>query len=188
MLVLASTSPRRQQILQAAGIPFVVRANPVEEVPKPNESSEEYVRRLAQAKAEAVSCGPDEIVLGADTTVVIDNQILEKPTDHADAVRMLTLLQGRQHIVITGISLRSPQESIVDAAFTTVQVAAMSALDIVEYVASEEPMGKAGAYAIQGLISKYITGIAGCYLNVVGLPVSLVFRHLRRLEGRKTPA
>ena len=179
MLVLASQSPRRAEILRQAGIPFTVRVAEVDETAIEGEKPEDYVMRLAELKALAVPAGPDETVLGADTTVVIDGEMLGKPTDAADAWRMLGRLSGRQHEVITGICLKRGVEVIRDCAATKVWFALMSAREIEEYVASGEPMDKAGAYAIQGLASKFIERIDGCYFNVVGLPVALVFRNLR---------
>ena len=181
MLVLASTSLRRQQILTAAGIPFVVRAPNIPEERDTGESPEEYVRRLAESKAFAVDKASGEIVLAGDTVVVAGDQILEKPRDHADALRMLRLLSGRSHEVITGICLRSDSQKIVDAASTRVHFVELSEAELAAYVASDEPMGKAGAYAIQGLASRFIDRVEGGYFNVVGLPISLVYRHLKTL-------
>jgi len=182
MLVLASASPRRREILERAGIPFVIRPASVDETLLGGESAEAYVKRLARAKAEAVDAAPGDLVLGADTVVVVDDQILGKPADPADAALMLTLLNGRWHEVLTGICLRSDQETIVEAVSTRVHFTPLTGGDIDGYVASGEPMDKAGAYAIQGLASKFIDGIEGCYFNVVGLPVATVFRHYRRLS------
>jgi septum formation protein len=183
VLVLASKSPRRQQILRDAGIPFVVRAAAVPEERRPGESPADYVRRLAQEKAFAVTIHAGEVVLGADTVVVVDGpilagEVLEKPRDSADAARMLGLLSGREHEVITGVCLRSDQRKIVDAATTRVRFVPLTREEIEAYVASGEPMDKAGAYAIQGLASKFIDRIEGSYSNVVGLPVALVYRLL----------
>src|SRR5664280_3887320 len=125
MLVLASQSPRRAEILRQAGIPFLVRVAPVDESPVEQEKPEAYVRRLAEAKALAVPAEPDEIVLGADTTVVIDNQMLGKPVDAADARRMLAMLSGRRHEVLTGICLTRGEERIRDHAVTAVWFAPM---------------------------------------------------------------
>lgn len=180
MLVLASKSPRRQEILRAAGIPFVVRAADVPEVRQPGESPVDYVRRLAEDKALAVPMLSGEVILGADTTVVIDDHVLEKPRDIADALRMLKLLSGREHEVITGVCLRSEARKIVDAATTRVHFVRLTQEEVEAYAASGEPMDKAGAYAIQGLASKFIDRIDGDYFNVVGLPVALV--HLRLQE------
>ena len=179
MLVLASQSPRRAEILRQAGIPFTVRAVPVDEQPLPGEMPEAYVQRLAGEKALAVPAGPDEIVLGADTTVVVAGEMLAKPADAADARRMIGALAGRSHEVLTGICLRQGALVVRDFAVTRVWFAPMTAEEIAAYAQSGEPLDKAGAYAIQGLASKFIERIDGCYFNVVGLPVALVHRHLR---------
>ena len=187
MLVLASQSPRRSEILRQAGIPFVVRAVPVDETPLPSEKPEDYVRRLAESKAAAVEASPEETVLGADTTVVLDGDMLGKPEDAADARHMLTRLSGRRHEVMTGICLRRGDQLARDFAVTAVWFGEMSAGEIDEYVASGEPMDKAGAYGIQGIASRFIERIDGCYFNVVGLPVALVYRLLRgRIDGDRS--
>lgn len=185
MLVLASQSPRRSEILRQAGIPFTVRVAEVDESPLPGESPEDYVQRLAEWKACAVPADSTDIVLGADTTVVVDGQILAKPADPADARRMLALLSGRCHEVLTGICLKQGDSLTRDCAATRVWFSPMSPAEIADYVASGEPMDKAGAYAIQGLASRYIERIEGCYFNVVGLPVSLVYRHLRHFPDSR---
>ncbi|MDZ4800394.1 MAG: Maf family protein [Bryobacteraceae bacterium] len=174
-LVLASASPRRREILQNAGLRFEVRVAGVPEAPLPGESPVDYVRRLAFAKASAVARAEDEVVLGADTVVVLDAHILEKPRDAADAARMLRMLSGREHVVVTGFALVGGAEAVVKHAETRVLVAALTNDEIDAYVASGEPMDKAGAYAIQGLASKFIERIDGCYFNVVGLPISSVY-------------
>ena len=179
MLVLASQSPRRAEILRLAGIPFTVRAVPVDESLMEAERPGPYVRRLAQAKALAVPAAPEEVVLAADTTVVSAGELLAKPADAADAHRMLALLSGRRHEVLTGICLRRGSQILCDHASTAVWFARLSKTDIDDYIASGEPMDKAGAYAIQGLASKFVERIDGCYFNVMGLPVALVYRHLR---------
>ncbi|HEY9140550.1 MAG TPA: Maf family protein [Bryobacteraceae bacterium] len=181
MLVLASQSPRRSEILHQAGIPFIVRPVEVDETPLGGESARAYVERLALAKALATPAGPQETVLAADTTVTIDGAVLGKPADAADARRMLALLSGRRHDVLTGICLRKGDSLIRDCASTAVWFQALSAEEIDEYVASGEPDGKAGAYAIQGRASKFVERIEGCYFNVMGLPVALVYSHLARL-------
>lgn len=178
MLVLASASPRRREILQSAGIDFETQPANVDETILSGESPESYVRRLAEAKARAVQ---GEVVLGADTVVVVDSQILGKPADSADASRMLRLLSGRDHTVLTGICLRSGRGTRVDSASTLVRFATLSEAEIADYIATGEPMDKAGAYAIQGLASKFVERIEGCYFNVVGLPVSLIYKHLKKL-------
>lgn len=187
MLVLASQSPRRQELLRNAGIEFTVQPADVNEDLLPNEEPDEYVQRLARDKAIAVweslpptiSHRASTFVLGADTTVVVDHHILAKPVDAADAARMLRLLSGRTHMVSTGVCLIG--EGIEDLRCETTRVTfdALTDADIEMYVAHGEPMDKAGAYAIQGIASRWISRIEGCYFNVVGLPVSLVCWMLR---------
>jgi septum formation protein len=137
--------------------------------------------RIAREKAGAAVASPGEIVLAADTTVLIHGEILGKPLDAADARRMLRLLSGQRHTVLTGICLRSASRIVEDCAETSVWFAPLSSQEIEDYAASGEPMDKAGAYAIQGLASKFIQRIEGCYFNVMGLPVALVYRHLREM-------
>jgi septum formation protein len=151
----------------------------VDETALAGEPAERYVARLAEAKTRAVAAAAEEIVLGADTTVAIDRHILGKPEDEADARRMLALLSGRRHEVLTGVCLRRGESVTTAVEATAVWFAPLSAREIADYAASGEPMDKAGAYAIQGLASKFIERIEGCYYNVVGLPVALVYRMLR---------
>ena len=181
-LVLASQSPRRRELLATAGIQFTVRAADVEEIRAPGEPPEEYARRLARAKAEAAWQGREEIVLGADTIVVLGPEVLEKPRDAANARAMLRRLSGREHTVITAICLRHPGGAEVDSTATRVRFAPLTDAEIDAYVASGEPMDKAGAYAIQGLASKFVERVEGCYFNVIGLPLSQVYRYLKSLE------
>jgi septum formation protein len=191
MLVLASASPRRQELLRNAGIPFVLQPTDIPEVPQPGEAPRAFAERMAREKALAVfRQRPDDFVLGADTIVVVDAEILGKPRDGADAVRMLRLLSGRRHQVTTGVCLAGPQLRTenrkpetdfedVRSETTLVTMDAITDEDICSYVSSGEPMDKAGAYAIQGMASRWISRIDGDYFNVVGLPVSLVYRMLR---------
>lgn len=181
MLVLASKSPRRREILINAGIQFRVVEPDVPEQRVSGEDPEVYVCRLAKSKAHAVVAHDRDIVLGADTVVVLDHHVLEKPADPDDARRMLRMLSGRMHSVITGVCLRSGSRTIVDAESTGVRFVPLTDSEIDDYVASGEPMDKAGGYAIQGLASKFIDRVEGCYFNVVGLPVAMVYRHLREL-------
>src|SRR5258706_8388285 len=183
MLILASQSPRRAEILKLAGFDFVVRSAAVDETPLTGESPPACVERLARAKALAVEARADDIVLGADTVVVIDGRILGKPADAADAARMLQALSGRQHDVITGVCLRRQSGLTCGNTVSRAWFAPLSAEEIAAYVASGEPMDKAGAYAIQGLASRYITRIEGSYANVVGLPIHWVYQHLRECGG-----
>jgi septum formation protein len=178
MLVLASQSPRRAEILRNAGIAFTVRSAEIDETPLEAERPGPYVRRLAEAKARAIEAAPDEIVLAADTTVVAAGELLAKPVDAEDARRMLRLLSGRRHEVLTGICLRRGTQILCDQASTAVWFSPLSETEIDEYVATGEPMDKAGAYGIQGLASRFVERIEGCYFNVMGLPVSLVWRHM----------
>jgi septum formation protein len=177
-LVLASQSPRRSELLRQAGFAFVTRPSHIAEERKANESARNYVARLAAEKAKAIEHTPSEGVLGADTTVaVIDDgieRILEKPVDASDAHDMLRLLSGRTHSVYTGICFCWQSMVWVDVEHTLVKFSEMSEHDISVYVASGEPFDKAGAYGIQGLASKYISRIEGCYYNVVGLPIHRV--------------
>jgi septum formation protein len=202
-LILASASPRRREILQAAGFEFEVVPTSVVEQKLPGESPDQFVRRMATEKAEAAfarivdSCAvPINIpimapILGADTVVVLGDETLGKPVSAEDARRMLRLLSGKQHRVLTGLCLLAPPQTWplplsdlrreIEVASTTVRFAQLTPEEIEEYVASGEAFDKAGAYAIQGLASKYVEGIEGCYFNVVGLPVSLLYQMLKRL-------
>jgi septum formation protein len=182
MLVLASASPRRQELLRNAGIPFEVEPAHIPEDPLPGEGARECAERLAREKALAIAeKRPTDVVLGADTLVVIDGQILGKPTDASDAARMLRMLSGREHQVITGVCLVVSGQCSVASETSAVTMSAISTKEIAAYVASGEPMDKAGAYAIQGIASRWIPRIEGDYSNVVGLPVALVYRMLRQL-------
>ncbi|MBI3476810.1 MAG: septum formation inhibitor Maf [Acidobacteria bacterium] len=180
MLVLASASPRRQELLRAAGIPFEVQPADIVEDPLRDESAKACAERLASEKALAVARqSPKDAVLGADTIVVIDNKILGKPANAADAARMLRMLSGREHQVITGVCLMVGGQATVGSETTSVTMSAISEKEIADYVATGEPMDKAGAYAIQGIASRWIPRIDGDYSNVVGLPVALVWKMLR---------
>jgi septum formation protein len=180
MLVLASASPRRQELLRTAGIAFEVQPAHIPEDPRPGELAKDCAERLAQEKAFAVSRNhPQDVVLGADTVVVIDRQILGKPTDPADATRMLRMLSGREHQVITGVCIVASGRPSLASETTKVTMSEIPEKEIADYVATGEPMDKAGAYAIQGIASRWIPRIEGDYSNVVGLPVALVYRMLR---------
>jgi septum formation protein len=183
-LVLASASPRRAELLRAAGLPFEVLVTDVDESARPGEPPSSYVRRLAAQKsaaALAILKDPSVIVLGADTTVVVDDAILAKPADDADAAAMLRRMSGRAHQVLTGISLRRGAQEVGRVESTTVYFAKLSDADVAWYVGSGEGRDKAGAYAIQGLASRFIPRIEGSYSNVVGLPVTAVVDLLREL-------
>jgi septum formation protein len=176
-LVLASASPRRRELLTQAGFTFEVHPAHIPEDPLLDEDPIGYVTRLAREKAQAVFDGlsdPSAVVLGADTTVTLDNHILGKPEDAADAARMLRLLSGRTHRVITGIAVVTAEAAEVAAEVTGVRFLTLTDEDIASYIATGEPMDKAGAYAIQGRAARWISRIEGCYFNVVGLPLALV--------------
>jgi septum formation protein len=176
-LVLASGSPRRAEILERAGWPHEVIVAGIDETLLPNEAAAAYVQRLARSKAETVASGlRDGLVLGADTTVVVANQILGQPVDETDAKRMLDLLNGVWHDVLTGVALvRVGGETRVDYESTRVRFAEMSENEIDWYIATGEPFGKAGAYGIQGKASVFIEEIEGDYFNIMGLPIRLVY-------------
>ena len=191
MLILASASPRRQELLRNAGIQCVVQAADIDETPLANESPQNCAERLARDKAFAIfQSRPQDYVLGADTIVVVDDKMLGKPRDASDARSMLQLLSGRTHKVITGVCLVTPSmrssESTSDgreartvSEITLVTMDKISDEEIRDYVATGEPMDKAGAYAIQGIASRWINRIEGDYSNVVGLPVARVYSMLR---------
>lgn len=178
-MILASASPRRHELLLKAGIGHAVHPSHVSEDRLPNESPIGFVKRIAEAKARAVVSGPEDVILAADTVVVLNGEIFGKPADDHDAIRMLRILSGKDHRVYTGICMLAGTKTIVDVAATEVRFAELTANEITEYVRSGEPRDKAGAYAIQGLASKFVTSIDGCYHNVVGLPVSMVYGYLK---------
>ena len=190
-LILASASPRRAELLRAAGIEFDVLTAAVDESLRPGEAPEAHVRRLAEDKARAaMPQAGDRPVLAADTVVVVAGMILGKPSDSGDAWRMLRRLSGRTHEVVTGVALAFRREGVRPRAAATevetavevtmVEFAALSDAEIAWYVASGEPAGKAGAYAVQGLASRFVTRIEGSYSNVVGLPVAVVCQMCKR--------
>jgi septum formation protein len=176
MLVLASQSPRRREILTQAGFSFTVRVPGIEEVRSSAESPEDYVRRLALEKARAAASSAEEFVLAADTVVVVDGGVLEKPVSTQEAGEMLRRLSGRSHVVLTGVCLLHNGQEWSGVESTSVFFSTLTEDELRDYCASGEPMDKAGGYAIQGLASKFIERVEGCYFNVVGLPVSLVYR------------
>jgi septum formation protein len=179
-LVLASASPRRQELLRAARIPFTTRPADVDEQPLASESPEACVLRLAEAKARA-SWQPGELTLGADTVVTLDGQLLGKPADAADARRMLRLLSGRSHQVLTGICLYDGTETRSAVESTEVEFLELTDEEVDAYVAGGEPLDKAGAYGIQGEASKFVKRVDGCYFNVVGLPLARVYGFIRSI-------
>lgn len=205
-LILASASPRRRELLAQAGYTFEARPAHVNEDLHPGEDAIAYVVRLARQKAQAVfdqlsnvgaPCldsetwestnfpGHSITVLGADTTVTLDSHILAKPEDASDAARMLRMLSGRTHRVITGVAVATGKGVEVAAEVTGVQFRTLSDEEIATYVATGEPMDKAGGYGIQGLAAKWIPRIEGCYFNVVGLPLALVTTMIEQAESNR---
>jgi septum formation protein len=186
-LVLASSSPRRAEILAGVGWPFEVMAANIDESRRPGEDALNYVKRLAATKAETVAAQFTEgLVLGADTVVVVQQEILGQPRDDDDARRMLKLLSGKWHEVMTGVALIRAGDRLqlkVEVETTRVRFAEISAAEIDWYVATGEPRGKAGAYGIQGKAALFIEEIQGDYFNVVGLPVRLVFELAGKLQA-----
>jgi len=183
-LILASASPRRSELLHNAGIRFSIEPAHVQEQVLPGELPLPYAQRLARDKARAIfAVHPDSVVLGADTIVVADEHLLEKPTGEQDAARMLRILSGRAHQVITGVCLFAPGFEQTNAEITEVRFSPLSDSEIVAYIATREPMDKAGAYAIQGIASRWVERVDGCYFNVVGLPVPRVYRMLCELQA-----
>lgn len=179
-LILASGSPRRSEILTSVGWEFTKHVADIDESEREGESPEDYVVRLAREKAEAVAAHyPDGIVLGADTTVVIDGQIIGKPADLGDAVRMLTMLAGNWHEVLTGVAVVQDGETRSALQRTRVKFARMTAQEIAFLAERGDPLDKAGAYAVQAQAALFIEGIEGDYWNVVGLPISLVYQLLK---------
>lgn len=196
MLILASASPRRKELLAQAGYQFEVRAAEIDEAVRPGEDPIAYVVRLAREKAQAVfretvnsgqlsvlSEKSELVVLGADTTVTLDGHILGKPEDAADAARMLRMLSGRTHRVMTGVAVVTEHRVEVAAEVTGVRFLTLSDAEIEAYIATGEPMDKAGAYGIQGMAAKWIPRVEGDYFNVVGLPLALVNIMLEAAKG-----
>ncbi|MFN0119684.1 MAG: Maf family protein [Blastocatellia bacterium] len=183
-LILASASPRRAELLRAAGVDFTVRVADIDETRLAGETPHEYVLRLSREKAAAVAVAyapADILTLGADTTVVLGDETAGKPVDAADARRMLRALSGAWHEVLTGVTLRRGAKEASEIAVTRVKFRELSEAEIAWYAATDEPRDKAGAYAIQGLASLFIERIEGSYANVVGLPVHTVYQLARAL-------
>jgi len=179
-LVLASASPRRAELLTAAGFSFDVAPAAIDETPRPGEPPREYVMRVAREKAAATARHrPESAILAADTVVVVGDLILGKPSDADDAARMLRLLSGVEHTVQTAVSLRVNGRDSCELAETRVRFHPLSPAEIAWYVATGEPDGKAGGYAIQGRAARFVDRIEGSWSNVVGLPVATVYRMLK---------
>ena len=181
-VVLASASPRRRELLSELGVSFRVETADVQEITA--EDAEETVRRNAELKASAAALRfPESLVIGADTIVVYDGKILGKPKDEADAIRMLTMLQGQTHSVYTGVTLLEESKQTIFAEETKVTMYPMTEEEIAWYVSTKEPMDKAGAYGIQGLCARFVKEIRGDYNNVVGLPVGRIYQELKKEES-----
>ncbi len=187
-LVLASASPRRAELLQAAGFAFDVVPSHIDEAMRIGERPREYVRRMAAEKSAAVAARPLDarghaVILAADTAVIVDDDVLGKPRDDDDAARMLRRLSGRVHQVLTGVSVRQGAYEAGRVVSTDVEFTRLSDEEVAWYVASGEGNDKAGAYAIQGVASRFIPRINGSYSNVVGLPIACVFELLTMISG-----
>jgi septum formation protein len=191
MLILASSSPRRRQLLEQIGLAFTVESADLDELLQPNETPAKYVQRLAVEKAQAIfdrhrndedDSSDPLIVLGADTAVVLDGEVLGKPVDQADARRILELLSGRTHQVLTGIAAVSRTGMVSEVEITQVFFDLIDDKELVHYLMSGEPMDKAGAYGIQGYAARWIPRIEGCYFNVMGLPLARTIALLARAQ------
>lgn len=181
-LVLASGSPRRRELLEAAGLKFQVVTSEVEELRRPGENVDGYVARLALDKAGAVAAQrPDAWIIAADTVVWLEGEVLEKPADRAHAIEMLTRIAGREHVVYTGTALlnRATGWERVTVTTTAVRMVPMRPEEVEWYVDTGEPMDKAGSYAVQGIGAMFIDSVFGNYTNVVGLPLSTLFAMMR---------
>jgi septum formation protein len=196
MLILASSSPRRRQLLEQAGLTFNVEAAEIDERLQPGETPAKYVQRLALEKAQAVwdrhrnddDAADPIVVLGADTAVVLDSNVLGKPADQADARRMLEMLSGRTHQVLTGIAAVSARGMFSEVEITQVFFDLIEEQELLHYLMSGEPMDKAGAYGIQGYAARWIPRIEGCYFNVMGLPLARTMELLARAEEGRNEA
>ena len=193
MIVLASASPRRRELLAQAGFIFEVVPSSIPEIRKPSESAIAFATRLAREKAQDVAArltGNDlqtALILGADTVVVAEDEVLGKPVDEVDARRMLRLLAGRTHMVVTGVCMLRGEYVDTAAEITFVTMHTISDEEITAYIATGEPWDKAGGYAIQGYAARWIPRIQGCYFNVVGLPIALVSAMIEGASLRTSP-
>ncbi|MEC7118475.1 MAG: Maf family protein [Pseudomonadota bacterium] len=185
MIVLASGSPRRRELLAQVGVDFTVQVFEIDESVQPNESPAHYVERLALEKAASARphVSAEAIVIAADTTVTVDGEILAKPIDYPDAVRMWRLLSGRQHQVMTGVAVSTAMKSLSTVVHTTVAMRTLSESEMWAYWQTGEPLGKAGGYAIQGRAAAFIPRIEGSYSNVVGLPLVETLQLLQRASA-----
>ncbi len=182
MIVLASESPRRRELLSMLGIEFEVISCDVDETTQ-IDNPKKRVLHLAQRKARAGLCiRPNDTVIGADTIVYASGQILEKPMDAADAARMIRLLSGKVHTVYTGVCILSSKAEVLDCCTTEVEFAILTEAEIAQYIKTEQVLDKAGAYAIQGAAAKFVSRIEGCYYNVMGLPVHLLYDTLKSFQ------
>ena len=183
MIILASKSPRRKQLLSMMGLEFTVQTADIDETMDPSQTPAHEVAAVSARKAEKIAAlHPQDVIVSADTIVVIDGKILGKPKDEQDAARMLRLLSGRTHTVYTGLTVHADGESKTQVVGTDVTFRELTDAEIAAYIKTKEPMDKAGAYGIQGLCARYISGIVGDYNNVVGLPVGRVYQELHGLQ------
>ena len=180
-LILASQSPRRQQLLQLLRVPFVVRPADIDEAMDPTLPPQQEVARVCRAKAEATQRESEDVVIAADTIVVLEGKVLGKPVDRDDAVAMLRSLSGRDHQVMTGLTVVRGNQAITHTEITDVQFRPLSEEEILRYVQTGEPMDKAGSYGIQGFAAPFVEGIRGDYYNVMGLPVCRLQQMLRQI-------
>ena len=180
-IILASQSPRRQELLRLFHLPFTVQVADIDESMDPTKSPEQEVARVSALKAQAIACVPENVVIAADTIVVCDGQVLGKPADEEDAYRMLKLLSGRDHQVMTGMCIRCKGQTTVCTEITDIHFRDLTDREIWDYIRTKEPMDKAGAYGIQGGAALFAQRIEGDYYNVVGLPVCRLGMLLRQL-------
>ena len=177
--ILASQSPRRQQLLQLLQVPFDVRPADIDEAMDPALPPQQEVARVSLRKAEATPCSPGDVVIAADTIVVLDGAVLGKPADRAEAMAMLHALSGREHLVMTGLTVLRDGRAITHTEITGVHFRPLTEAEIFRYVETGEPMDKAGAYGIQGLAAPFVEGIRGDFYNVMGLPVCRLYKMLQ---------
>lgn len=184
MIILASGSPRRQELLRRMGLDFTVRAADIDESMDASRPAHDEVRRVAERKAEkaAQSAAAEDVIIAADTIVVVDGRILGKPADEQDAQRMLRLLSGRTHQVMTGLCVRSANRIESETVVTDVTFRALSEQEIAAYIATGDPMDKAGSYGVQGRAAAFVSGLNGDFFSVMGLPVCRLCEILRSFQ------